>query len=171
MWLKFTVLSITSPWYYCCKWLVPNFWGQICPIFGQEKYGFLTTTIIILLYVNSSNQFNTHLCVQIFNQFYCLLIKLLFKYIFINKFLKLFTTHIHVYTYKTDDDGRSKQSNFKYTIVVLLWNYCEYQKYFVAQNVRNNVLYILTCILTVHNKNLSAYILVISCIMSFCGFK
>ena len=84
----------------------------------------------------SSNQFYIHICVQIFNQLFCLLLKLLLNYIFINTFkhyLPRTLTHIPiklrilaVQNSQTADDGHSKQSNSIYTTVVLLLNYCEY---------------------------------------------
>ena len=57
-------------------------------IFWQEKYEFLATTVGKLFNENSPNQFHIPLCVQIFNQLYCLLFKLSFKYIFINTLKK-----------------------------------------------------------------------------------
>ena len=53
---------------------------------------------------------------------------------------KVFIAHIGVYTYKTDKDGRSKQSNFKYTTVLLLWNYWEYQKLLVTVIVYSQII-------------------------------
>ena len=42
---------------------------------------------------------------------------------------------IDVQKSQTANYGRSKQSNFKYTIMVLLWNYCEYQRILVTEIV------------------------------------
>ena len=53
---------------------------------------------------------------------------------------KVFIAHIGVYTYKTDKDSRSKQSNFKYTTVLLLWNYWEYQKLLVTVIVYSQII-------------------------------
>ena len=55
-------------WYRRIR-LVPNFGGQVCPIFGQEKYEFLTTTVRTLLGENSLTQFYIRLSVQMFNCF------------------------------------------------------------------------------------------------------
>ena len=106
------------------------FWRSILPIFGQEKYEFSETTAITFFNENSSNQFYMHLCVQIFNQFLLLLFKLLLKYILIQNLKKhLLRTSTYMRTKlpimavqnsQIDYASRSKQSNFKYTKVVLL---------------------------------------------------
>ena len=111
-------------------WKVPYFRGQFCPIFGQEKYEFLATTIITLFDENSLNQFYIRLCVKLYNLLYCLLLETLLKYILINILKnKLLSKLTHMRTQfpimtvensQTANDGRLKQSNFKYTTMVLL---------------------------------------------------
>ena len=46
------------------NWRVSDFGDQFCPIFGQEKDEFLTTTVKTLFDENSSNQLYICLCVQ-----------------------------------------------------------------------------------------------------------
>ena len=69
-------------------WLVPYFGSRFCPIFGQEKDEFLVTTVRSLFDRNGFNQFYMRIFVQIFNRLFCLFLKPLLKYTFINIFNK-----------------------------------------------------------------------------------
>ena len=61
------------------------FQRYILPYFGTKYiYEFLSTTVKTLFDENIPNQSYVRLCVQIFNQLFCLLFKLLLKYILIN---------------------------------------------------------------------------------------
>ena len=64
-------------------------------------------------------------------------------------FKKVFNMHIEVYAdvnaneghlnSQTANDGCSKQSNFKYTTVVLLWKYCKYRNLLVTEIISSPV--------------------------------
>ena len=41
------------------------------------------------------------------------------------------------------NDSRSKQPNFKYTTVVLIWKYCKYELFLQLKSFNHNVSYIL----------------------------
>ena len=59
---------------------------DFCPILGQDKDELRMMTIRTLFDENISKQFYIRLCVKIFNELFCLLFKLLLKYILINTF-------------------------------------------------------------------------------------
>ena len=63
-----------------------RFWRSFLPYFWTRKYEFLATTVRTLFNENIMNQFYIRLCVKIFNQLFCLLFKLLLKYILISTF-------------------------------------------------------------------------------------
>ena len=44
-------------------WRVPYFGGRVCPIFGQEKYEFLSRTVSTLVDKKSSNKFYINISV------------------------------------------------------------------------------------------------------------
>ena len=88
--------------------------------------------------------------------------KLLLKYTLINtfkKYLPLPLTYIQkklptvaVKKSENADDSRLKQSNFKCTTVVLLLDYCEYQKLLVTEIISlQRIIYI--NIHTLHNQD------------------
>ena len=129
-----------NPFLVVVKWRVLDFGGWFFPLFWQEKDEFLATAVWKLFDENNSNQLCIGLCVQIFNNFFSF--KLLLKCVLINTF-KIYLPRALIYIHKklpimafensqTDNDSRSKQLNFRYTTVVLLWNYCKYQKYLVT---------------------------------------
>ena len=61
---------------------------DFCPILGQDKDELRMMTIRTLFDENISKQFYIRLCVKIFNELFCLLFKLLLKYILSNNFKK-----------------------------------------------------------------------------------
>ena len=61
---------------------VPDFGGQFCPIFRQEKDDFLTTTVKTLFDKNSTKQFYIRQCVQIFNYFFIFFLTIIKVYIY-----------------------------------------------------------------------------------------
>ena len=111
--------------FYHITWRVPDLEGQFCPILGQEKDEFLATTIQTFSDENILNQFYICLCVQVFNQLFCLLFKFSLKYILITNFKN---PMMAVYNSKTVNDSCSEQSTSKYMMVVLLLNYFDNQK-------------------------------------------
>ena len=77
-------------------WRVPDFGGWFFPICGQEKYKFLLTNARTLLNEHILNQFYIRICVQIFNQLFCLLFKLLLRYVLITTFKSIYSAHWHI---------------------------------------------------------------------------
>ena len=120
----------------CCR-LVPYFSGLFCPIILQGKYEFLTTAVRSVFDENSSNHFYIRLCAQIFIQLFFLSLKLFLQYIFIitfKNYLRRTLTYMRaklpimdILNSQTANDGRSKNSNYHYTTVVLLLNCFNYQ--------------------------------------------
>ena len=106
------------------------FWRSICPIFGQEKDSFLATTVRKLFDENISNQFYLRISFQVFNQLLCFMFKILLNDILINNFniyllciltcMRMKLPMMAVLSSQTANDGHSKQSDLKYTMVVLL---------------------------------------------------
>ena len=106
------------------------FWRSVLPYLWTIKDEFLATTGRKFFDENILKQFYKNLCVQVFNQLFCLLFKLLLNYILINtlkNYLPRTLTYIHmklpmmaVFNIQTATDGGSSQSKSKYTMVVLL---------------------------------------------------
>ena len=76
----------------------------------KKIYEFLATTVRTLFDKNISNQF--YISVQLFNQLFCLLHKIIKLYIY-KHILKVFTAHIAVYAYEPANRVRYKHSRYQ----------------------------------------------------------